>query len=90
MTVNIEAVAAFIGAAGIIISPIIFLFKKVLKVMRRLDENYEDICSSKSERKILIKGTLACLRGLEELGCNGPVKKAIAELEEHMIDESHR
>lgn len=48
-----------------------------------------DITNQKQESKILCKGILACLRGLEEQGCNGPVHEGIAEMEQHLLDSSH-
>ena len=90
MTIDIEATAALLSAAAIILTPFAWGMRKLYQILRRMESNYIDICSSKEERKVLIKGTLACLKGLEELGCNGPVKRAIDELENHMINESHR
>ncbi len=49
----------------------------------------EDITESKEERLILLKGQLACLQGLKEQGCNGPVTKAINEINEYLLDKSH-
>ena len=45
---------------------------------------------SKEERLILLKGQLACLKGLHnDLNCNGPVTQGIADLEEYLIKKSH-
>lgn len=43
----------------------------------------------KKELRLLCKGILACLKGLEEQGCNGPVHEGIKEMEEHLLDVSH-
>jgi len=45
---------------------------------------------SKEERLILLKGQLACLKGLHnDLNCNGPVTQGIADLENYLIKKSH-
>lgn len=43
----------------------------------------------KEEQCILTYGTLACLKGLKELGCNGPVTEAIDKMEKHMNKAAH-
>ena len=42
------------------------------------------------ERQLLMTGILACLKGLKEQGCNGPVSEAIMSIEAYLIEESHR
>lgn len=54
--------------------------------VRELKEEAKD---SKEERLILLKGQLACLKGLKEQGCNGPVTKGIKDIEEYLIEKSH-
>jgi hypothetical protein len=49
----------------------------------------EDIEDSKEERLILLKGQLACLKGLKELKCDGPVTQGIKDIEEYMMRKSH-
>ena len=44
---------------------------------------------SKEERLILLKAQLACLKGLKEQGCNGPVSQAIGDIEEYLLKKSH-
>lgn len=42
------------------------------------------------EQKILTQGVLACLEGLSEKGCNGPVTKTIGLIKDHLNEEAHR
>ena len=49
-----------------------------------------DIESGMLENQMLLKGTLACLKGLHELGCNGAVTEAIDELEAFTIEQAHK
>lgn len=43
----------------------------------------------KKEQCLLTYGILACLKGLKEQGCNGPVTEAIDKLEKHMNKAAH-
>lgn len=49
-----------------------------------------DIKAIKEEQTVLVYGVLACLKGLSEQGCNGPVTKAIEKLEKHLNIEAHK
>jgi hypothetical protein len=41
------------------------------------------------ELTLLNYGVLACLKGLKEQGCNGPVTKAIDKIEKHLNQKAH-
>lgn len=43
----------------------------------------------KQERIIILQGLLACLKGLQEQGCDGAVTKSIAQIEEYLMKKSH-
>lgn len=49
-----------------------------------------EISEIKSELRILLKGQLACLKGLSEQGCNGPVTQSINEMEAYLLNQSHK
>ena len=49
----------------------------------------EDISSIQSELTILTYGTLACLKGLQEKGCDGPVTEAIDKIERYINKKAH-
>ena len=85
--IDLSNIAAIIGSLTVILGPVIWVLRKILVIVKRLDTNQIDIEESKTERKVLLKGTLACLKGLQEQGCNGPVTKAIEELEKHLIEK---
>lgn len=48
-----------------------------------------DTITIQSELRILTHGVLACLKGLSEKGCNGPVTQAIRELEDFINNKAH-
>lgn len=50
----------------------------------------EDTDNSVDERALLLKSLLACLKGLQEKGCNGPVTSAIRDLEAYLLEQSHK
>lgn len=45
---------------------------------------------NKKENTILLKAQLACLKGLKEQGCNGPVSDSIVEIEAYLLEQAHR
>lgn len=49
----------------------------------------KDSKNNKQENLILLKGQLACLKGLKEQGCNGPVTQSINEIENYLLNKSH-
>ena len=82
----IVVVASAITALGTIAGCLATIHKWVL----RQNKQDEDIRCIKDEQKILTTGVLACLKGLKEQGCDGPVTEAISSLEEHLNKEAHR
>lgn len=50
----------------------------------------EQIAAIKAEQTLLTYGILACLKGLKEQGCNGPVTEAINKIEKHLNEEAHK
>lgn len=82
----IVTVASVITALGVILGLFITIHKWVLKQNKQDD----DISSIKEEQSILTKGVLACLKGLKEQGCDGPVTTAIVEIEDHLNKQAHK
>jgi hypothetical protein len=48
-----------------------------------------DMDSIKHEQTVIVYGLLACLKGLREQGCNGPVTEGINKIEEHLNQKAH-
>ena len=48
-----------------------------------------DMDSMKQEQTLIVYGLLACLKGLSEQGCNGPVTEAIRKIEKHLNEKAH-
>lgn len=62
--------------------------KEDVKELKETHEN--DMKAVNQELTIVVYGVLACLKGLKEQGCNGPVTKAINDLEKHLNKSAHK
>lgn len=60
------------------------------EIQKLRQHHEEDIKSLKEEQALLIDGVLACLKGLQERGCNGPVVKAIEKYETYLNEKAHQ
>ena len=78
--------ASVITALGVIFGILFGFFKWLMK----RDRNDVEIKEIKEEQSILTKGVLACLKGLKEQGCDGPVTLAITEIEDHINKQAHK
>ena len=82
----ITAVAGVITALGVIFGVICAIYKWYLKQ----EKQDKDIQAIKEEQTILTQGVLACLKGLKEQGCDGPVTLAIKQIENHLNKQAHK
>jgi len=78
--------ASVITALGVIFGILFGFFKWLME----RDKNDVEIREIKEEQSILTKGVLACLKGLKEQGCDGPVTVAISEIEDHINKQAHK
>lgn len=53
------------------------------------DKHDADMAAVKQELSLIIEGQLACLQGLQEQGCNGPVTAAVKKIETHLNKRAH-
>lgn len=89
MTITSETlitVAAVITALGVIFGVIFGVYRWYLKQNKKDD----DIKTIKEEQTLLTYGVLACLKGLKEQGCDGPVTTAIDQIEKHINKQAHK
>ena len=82
---SIVTVAAVIGA----IVAIVAYFAKAVRWVDRQKKQDKELAAIKEEQTILTYGVLACLKGLKEQGCNGPVTEAIDKIEKHLNQKAH-
>jgi hypothetical protein len=86
--VDWRSIMHYLAVIGVIVfDGAVFAFHNWL--LKR-EKNDKDIKSIKEEQSILTKGVLACLKGLKEQGCNGPVTEAIEDIEEYVNKQAHK
>lgn len=83
---DITALAGIITALGVILGAVFAIYKWFLKQ----EKQDKDIKAIKEEQTLLTYGVLACLKGLKEQGCDGPVTKAIEQIEKHINKQAHK
>ena len=84
-TQTIISAAALVAAVGALIA----MYNKGYDFVKRQKDQDKIIQSIQSEQAILTYGVLACLKGLKEQGCDGPVTEAIQKIEKHLNEKAH-
>lgn len=88
----IITVSAVLGALIFIFGTIFAVYRWYLKQLNQ-DEEIQalkgEMKSIKEEQCVIVCGLLACLKGLREQGCNGPVTRGIDTLEKHINKRAH-
>ncbi|MCI9333079.1 MAG: branched-chain amino acid ABC transporter permease [Oscillibacter sp.] len=88
MTINADTLITFaklLTALGVIGSVILWC----IKFVQRSKRQNEELKAIRKEQTLICYGLLACLQGLKEQGCNGPVTEAMNRLEEHLNQAAH-
>ena len=49
----------------------------------------KELAAIRKEQSLICYGVLACLKGLKEQGCDGPVTAALDKLEKHLNQAAH-
>lgn len=81
--IKILGYIVLIGSAGGVLTG---FFIGIYKIIRALDEMKKSGEERKQENVLLIHGVLASLRGLKQLGANGPVTEAEKNLEKYVVE----
>ena len=102
--VTIGQIVGAISSIMVILGFIKLIYDFVKKsTLEKINKNSEDIKElkndvevikteirdGKEERLVLVNGVLACLKGLKEQGCNGPVTEGIKQIETYLMKKSH-
>lgn len=61
----------------------------VVKFIQRQQRQDAELKAIRKELTMLCYGTTACLRGLKEQGCDGPVTEALDRLEKYLNQQAH-
>ena len=101
---TLQQIATGIGIIVAILTPIIGIYKaykknvqdKFEQINKTIEKQQNEIeilkkesTINKSENILLKKSVQACLKGLKEQGCNGPVTEAITNIDEYLLKASH-
>lgn len=101
---TIGQIVTAIGFLSIIIGFVAMIYNFIKKnTIDRIEKNEKDIQKikievgvlksemqdDKEERIIMLQGLLACLKGLQEQGCDGAVTNSISEIENYLMKKSH-
>ena len=88
VTINAEAImtaSAVLAALGGIGGVAVWC----LKFVDRQKKQDHELAAIRREQTLICYGVLACLKGLKEQGCNGPVTAALDKLEKHLNEAAH-
>lgn len=91
--VTAAAVLAAASAIGTYVAKIVRWIDHQKDQDKALDDlkaqEAKDRQETEDELCLITYGLLACLKGLQEQGCNGPVSEAIVKLEKHINQAAH-
>ena len=60
-----------------------------VKFVDRQKKQDQELTAIRKEQTLICYGVMACLRGLKEQGCDGPVTAALDKLEKHLNQAAH-
>lgn len=86
---TIITAGSVLGAALTIGGVLIAIYKWVDRQNRQNNAQDTDIKKIKDEQCLLTYGILACLDGLQQLGCNHSVPETRAKIEKHINKAAH-
>lgn len=104
MDITFSQIVGIIGALSTVIGFIAVVYKILRSsALDKIEANTKEIeqlkvevgilkneaKDSKEERLLLVNGVLACLKGLQEQGCNDSVSEGIQKIEEFLMKKSH-
>ena len=83
---NIHELAELLGSLAVIGGALVALYK----FFERDRKQGTSIRNIQEEQTLLCYGIKACLQGLAEQGCDGPVHDALDKLEKHLNQKAHQ
>ena len=88
LTINADTIvkiAAVLAALGGIGGVVVWC----IKFVQRNDRQDKELAAIRKEQTLICYGVMACLKGLKEQGCNGPVTDVLNKLEKHLNQAAH-
>lgn len=83
---TIKAAAALITALTVIGGALV----ACCNFFQRQKKQDEELADIRKELQLICFGLRACLSGLHEQGCNGPVSQALDKLDKHLNEKAHQ
>ena len=83
---TIISAAALVAAIGALFA----IYNRGYDFVKKQKKQDEVLAEIQEEQAILTAGILACLKGLQEQGCNGPVSEAVKKIEAHLNEKAHK
>lgn len=77
--------ASLVAALGVLAGAVTAVYKTVEQNKKQT----EVIRAIQEEQTLICYGLRACLSGLKEQGCNGPVTAALDKLDKHLNQKAH-
>ena len=100
ITITGQGIITAAAVVGAVVALVAYFLKVVRWVgnqdkqsedIKALEQHHEDDMKSiREEQTLLVYGVLACLKGLSEQGCDGPVTEAISKIEKHLNEKAHQ
>lgn len=94
---GIITAAAVVGAIIALVSYFVKVYRwfdkqeKQDRDIKEIKQHHEDdMADVKQEQRLIVYGVLACLKGLSEQGCNGPVTEAINKIDKYLNEKAHQ
>ena len=95
-TNSIITAASILTAMGVLVGILVAVIKFIAHPKEQDEEigrikkvHADDMKAINKEQCLITYGLLACLKGVQEKGCNGPVTEAINKIEKHLNQQAH-
>lgn len=88
ITLTWQTLLSLAAISGAFVAVINYI-RKIFGWFDRQEKQDKEIQDMRDEQALLTEGVLACLKGLQEQGCDGEVTKAISKIETHLNKKAH-
>lgn len=88
ITVSWQTIITAAAVLGAVVG-IMKYYNKGYDLVKHQKEQDKSIKDIQDELTLLTYGVLACLKGLKEQGCDGPVTEAVDKIEKHINQRAH-
>ena len=83
---TLNGTSAAVTALGVLVGGVLAVYR----FYARQKAQDRELAAVRSELTLLCYGVRACLSGLREQGCNGPVTEALNKLDKHLNPAAHK